>query len=99
MGGRGSHAPRAARGWGSARILAVGHSTRPVEELLALLQSCGVATLADIRSIPRSRHNPQFEQAALAAAAARAGMRYVHLPRLGGRRHGRRSPHAARPPE
>jgi hypothetical protein len=42
--------PRAAPGWGKARVLAVGHSTRPVEELVALLRSCGVATLADVRT-------------------------------------------------
>lgn len=82
--------PRAAPGWGKARVLAIGHSTRPVGELVALLRSCGVATLADIRTIPRSRRNPQFDQQALARALEAAGLRYVHLARLGGLRHTRK---------
>jgi uncharacterized protein (DUF488 family) len=81
---------RAAPGWGRARVLAVGHSTRPAEELVELLQAADVATLADVRTIPRSRANPQFEQATLARTLARAGIRYVHLPRLGGLRHARK---------
>jgi len=88
--------PRAAPGWGRARILAIGHSTRSVEELVALLQSCGVATLADIRTIPRSRRNPQFSEGALARTLPAAGIRYVHLARLGGLRHARKdSPNGA----
>ncbi|HET9598648.1 MAG TPA: DUF488 domain-containing protein [Anaeromyxobacteraceae bacterium] len=82
--------PRAAPGWGRARVLAVGHSTRPVDELVALLRSCGVTTVADVRTIPRSRRNPQYAQEALARSLAAAGLRYVHLPRLGGLRHARR---------
>ncbi|HEX9288218.1 MAG TPA: DUF488 domain-containing protein [Anaeromyxobacteraceae bacterium] len=88
--------PRAAPGWGRARILAIGHSTRSFEELVALLQSCGVATLADIRTIPRSRRNPQFSEGALARTLPAAGIRYVHLARLGGLRHARKdSPNGA----
>ena len=81
--------PRAAPGWGGARVLAIGHSTRPFAVLLELLASCGVRTLADIRTIPRSRRNPQFEQAHLALALPAAGVAYVHLARLGGLRHAR----------
>ncbi len=88
--------PRAAPGWGKARVLAVGHSTRPLAELIELLRSCGVVTLADIRTIPRSRRNPQFEAGSLAEALPAAGIRYVHLLRLGGLRHARRdSPNGA----
>jgi uncharacterized protein (DUF488 family) len=82
--------PRAAPGWGGARILALGHSTRPIEELVALLRGAGAVTLADVRTVPRSRANPQFEGEALARALAREGIRYVHLPRLGGLRHARK---------
>jgi uncharacterized protein (DUF488 family) len=82
--------PRAAPGWGRARVLAIGHSTRPIGELLELLRSAAVATLADVRTIPRSRANPQFEQPALARALEQAGIAYVHLPQLGGLRHARR---------
>lgn len=88
--------PRAAPGWGRARVLAIGHSTRPIGDFLDLLASVGVATLADVRTIPRSRANPQFEQAALARALDRAGIAYAHLPQLGGLRHARRdSPNGA----
>jgi uncharacterized protein (DUF488 family) len=81
---------RAAPGWGRARILAIGHSTRPLEELVELLSAAGVKTLADVRTIPRSRANPQFEGPALARGLAAAGIRYVHLPPLGGLRHARK---------
>jgi uncharacterized protein (DUF488 family) len=57
---------------------------------VALLEAAGVVTLADIRTIPRSRANPQFEALALSRALAEAGMRYVHLPALGGLRHARK---------
>ncbi|BDG10568.1 DUF488 domain-containing protein [Anaeromyxobacter paludicola] len=88
--------PRAAPGWGKARVLAVGHSTRPLAELVALLRAAGVRTLADVRTIPRSRANPQFEGPALAAGLAEAGIGYVHLSRLGGLRHARKdSPNGA----
>lgn len=73
-------------GWKGARIYALGHSTRPQEELIDILRSFGVSTLADIRTIPRSRHNPQFNPDGLAPALERAGIRYVHLSRLGGLR-------------
>jgi uncharacterized protein (DUF488 family) len=81
---------RAAPGWGKARVLAVGHSTRPAEELVAWLVAAGVATLADVRTIPHSRANPQFEGATLASTLAGAGIRYVHLPHLGGLRRARK---------
>ncbi len=81
---------RAAPGWGRARVLAIGHSTRAIGEFLELLEAAGVATLADIRTIPRSRANPQFDQAALARAVERAGIAYVHVPQLGGLRRARR---------
>ncbi len=88
--------PRAAPGWGKARVLAIGHSTRPLEGLVHLLRSCGVVTLADIRTIPRSRRNPQFGADVLRAALPREGIRYAHLPRLGGLRHARKdSPNGA----
>jgi uncharacterized protein (DUF488 family) len=82
--------PRAAPGWGKARLLAIGHSTRSLGEFVDLLRSCHVATLADVRTIPRSRRNPQFAQEALARSLAAAGIRYVHLSRLGGLRHARK---------
>jgi uncharacterized protein (DUF488 family) len=68
-------------------IFSIGHSTRPIEEFLALLRAHGVNTLLDIRTIPRSRHNPQFGQQALEFALG--AIVYVHLPELGGLRHER----------
>ncbi|MFY0540562.1 DUF488 family protein [Nannocystis pusilla] len=68
------------------RVYTIGHSTRTFDELVALLRSFDVAVVADIRTIPRSRHNPQFNGDALKAALRRRHLQYVHLPRLGGLR-------------
>ena len=78
----------AEEGWAGAQVYTIGHSTRPQAELIDLLRHYGVVTLADVRTIPRSRHNPQFNREALAEALAAAGMAYVHLPLLGGLRRG-----------
>ncbi len=67
-------------------LYTIGHSTRPHDELVRVLQAHGVTTLVDIRSITRSRANPQFERTALARALPRDGIRYVVMPDLGGRR-------------
>lgn len=67
----------------------IGHSTRPADVLIGLLRTHGIATLADIRSVPRSRHNPQFDRDALAASLSAAGIGYAHLPALGGMRRPR----------
>jgi uncharacterized protein (DUF488 family) len=87
-------APAAHRGHGvDARggvlVLTVGHSTRTLDELLALLRSHGVSVLADVRAFPRSRRNPQFNIDTLPAALAAAGIGYRHFPALGGRRKAR----------
>lgn len=69
------------------QIFTVGHSTRPIEAFIALLQSQHIKQLVDIRSIPKSLHNPQYHQAALEASTRRAGIKYLHLKELGGLRH------------
>ena len=71
-------------------IFTVGHSTRPIEEFVTLLQTNGVKQLIDIRTIPKSRRNPQFSSEALAASLAEAGIAYVHMKALGGLRHPRK---------
>ncbi|HEY8535316.1 MAG TPA: DUF488 domain-containing protein [Vicinamibacterales bacterium] len=71
-------------------VWTVGHSTRPLDELVAILESAGVTRLVDVRSIPRSRTNPQFNIDALPAALAPHGIEYCHLAALGGRRPLRR---------
>ena len=80
---------RKAPGWGKARIYTVGHSTRTAEELVELLRAHGIRTLVDIRTVPRSRTNPQFNRDTLPRTLAEADLRYVHLPRLGGLRRAR----------
>jgi DNA-3-methyladenine glycosylase II len=76
--------------WDGARIYTIGHSTRSLDELVASLRSFGVSLLADVRTIPRSRHNPQFDAAVLPGALRTRGIAYVHLPRLGGLRRARK---------
>jgi uncharacterized protein (DUF488 family) len=71
-------------------IFTIGHSTRPLAEFLALLQEAGVNLLVDVRSIPRSRTNPQFNADTLPGALGDAGIRYRHLSALGGLRHRKR---------
>jgi uncharacterized protein (DUF488 family) len=71
-------------------IFTIGHSTRPIAEFIELLRSNGVAQLLDIRTIPKSRHNPQFNSEALAASLHAARIRYVHMKELGGLRHARK---------
>jgi hypothetical protein len=80
--------PRAAPGWAGAQVRALGHSTRALADFVAILRGHGVKTLADIRKIPRSRHNPQFNPEQLAPALARAKIRYIAISELGGRRSG-----------
>jgi len=76
-------------------IYTVGHSTRPADAFTTLLEAHGVTRLADVRTVPRSRHNPQFNGEALAASLAARGIGYVRFPGLGGfRRAAPDSPNA-----
>jgi uncharacterized protein (DUF488 family) len=67
-------------------FFAVGHSNRSFQELVGLLADPGVTCVVDIRKIPRSRANPQFNEETLARALAGHGLTYRRLPALGGRR-------------
>ena len=71
-------------------MLTVGHSTRPIGEFIALLKAHGVNSVADVRTIPKSRHNPQFNGAELAQSLRKAGIEYLPMPALGGLRHPRK---------
>ncbi|EAR23112.1 DUF488 domain-containing protein [Nitrococcus mobilis] len=82
--------------WQGARLYTIGHTTRTLDELLALLRAFGIDVLADIRTIPRSRHNPQFNGDTLPSALRPRGIHYAHLPQLGGlRRTHKDSPNTA----
>jgi len=67
-------------------IMTVGHSNRSFEEFAEILQAHGVHLVADVRTIPRSRHNPQFNREVLPESLAKMGIEYRHLPLLGGLR-------------
>jgi uncharacterized protein (DUF488 family) len=71
------------------RIFTVGHSTRALEDFVALLRRHGIELLADVRIVPRSRRQPQFNAEALAADLPARGIAYLHLEPLGGRRTAR----------
>ena len=78
------------------RIWSVGHGTRAVDELIAVLREAGVKSVADIRSVPGSRRHPQFGQAPLRDALAKTSIDYIHFRGLGGRRDAlESSPHTA----
>jgi len=68
-------------------ILTVGHSTRTLEDLIRLLKAHGVKLVVDVRTIPRSKRNPQFNQESLPGSLRTSGMDYIHLKELGGLRH------------
>jgi uncharacterized protein (DUF488 family) len=67
-------------------ILTVGHSTRPIGEFTNLLGAHEICLLVDVRTVPRSRYNPQFNTDTLAQSLREAGLQYRHLPELGGLR-------------
>ena len=81
--------------WPDDTLFTLGHSTLPIERFIAILQAYGIRRLVDVRTMPASRHNPQFNADALAASLAAQGIGYLHMPALGGLRHARKdSPNA-----
>lgn len=71
-------------------VWTIGHSTRSLEEFIALLRENGVQRLVDVRTMPRSHHNPQFNTQTLAKSLNADGIAYTHIPALGGLRHARK---------
>ena len=71
-------------------MLTVGHSNHSFEQFLEILRGHGVSLLVDVRTMPRSRHNPQFNRETLPQMLAARGVAYEHLPGLGGLRHARK---------
>jgi uncharacterized protein (DUF488 family) len=68
-------------------IFTVGHSTHPIDEFILLLQAHGVKEIVDVRTIPMSRYNPQFNEIILKESLKNATIRYKHSKKLGGLRH------------
>ena len=68
-------------------VFTIGYSTRSLEEFRELLQIYGITLLADIRAVPQSRYNPQFNKESLPDSLKRSGIKYLHIPELGGLRH------------
>lgn len=69
------------------RVLTIGHSTHPIDEFIGMLRANGVELVADVRTIPKSRHNPQFGEDELRVSLPEAGIEYRRLEGLGGLRH------------
>lgn len=76
--------------WPEGTIFTVGHSTLPIESFLVLLEAYGIERLVDIRTIPRSRHNPQFNDDALAKSLKARHVEYAPFKALGGLRRPRK---------
>lgn len=71
-------------------IFTIGHSTHPIEEFINILNHYEITHLIDVRTIPKSRHNPQFNEDALSASLKKTHIAYTHMKNLGGLRHVRK---------
>lgn len=71
-------------------VYTVGHSTRSIDELIAILAEARVTRIVDVRAFPMSRRHPQFNKDALSVSLPDAGIDYRHAPALGGRRHAKK---------
>jgi len=71
-------------------VFTIGHSTRTLEEFIGLLKTYGVSLLVDVRTVPRSRHNPQFNKETLPSRLKPGGVKYIHMPEIGGLRRPKR---------
>ncbi|WP_427005943.1 DUF488 family protein [Pseudarthrobacter sp. H2] len=77
-------------------IFTIGHSTHPINEFIAMLEAQGIKKLIDVRTIPKSRHNPQYNGDSLAASLRARGITYRRMESLGGLRHAQKdSPNSA----
>jgi len=74
----------------SPLVMTIGHSTHTLKEFIRLLQAHGATCVVDVRTVPRSRHNPQFNKTSLPRSLKKAGLGYVHTPGLAGLRHAKR---------
>lgn len=76
--------------WAVGTVFTVGHSTRSIEKFIDLLRAYDIACVADIRSVPRSRHNPQFNADVLGSTLRLSTIDYRPVAALGGLRHPRK---------
>ena len=76
-----------------AVVFTIGRSTRSIDTFIEMLQAHGVERLVDVRTIPRSRHNPQFNRDGLQETLLQADKAYMHIEELGGLRHARKDSH------
>ena len=67
-------------------VFTIGHSTRTLDEFIVLLKTYGVNLVVDVRTVPHSRHNPQFNKESLPARLKPEAIRYIHMPEIGGLR-------------
>lgn len=74
----------------TACLWTIGHSTKPIDGFISLLRAHQIGLLVDVRTIPRSRHNPQFNTDTLADSLSEASLQYRHMPGLGGLRKPRK---------
>jgi uncharacterized protein (DUF488 family) len=84
------HLPPQQVHWPEGAVFTLGHSTLPIERFMGVLQIYGIEQLVDIRTIPRSRHNPQFNNSTLAASLSTQHLEYAHIQALGGLRGARK---------
>ena len=82
-----AHTDPSETAWPADAVFTVGHSTRPIAEFTQLLADYGIERVADIRTVPRSRRNPQFSAEALGPSLEATGIAYAPLKALGGLRH------------
>lgn len=78
------------KAWPAGAVFTIGHSTLALERFLAILQTYGIDCLVDIRTVPRSRYNPQFNADTLITFLHQNGIGYAHMDALGGLRHARK---------
>src|SRR5512143_965283 len=72
-------------------IFTIGHSTHPLDEFAVLLKEKGIRLVVDVRTVPKSRHNPQYNSDILGQALKEYGIAYEHIPGLGGLRHAKKN--------
>lgn len=71
-------------------VFTIGHSNRTLEDFLDILHACKIKKIIDVRTIPRSSYNPQFNKETLRGSLSKAGIDYTHMPGLGGLRRPKR---------